>query len=217
MASLSAPGGWRQRQIWAGYVQRGPAGAGADQEDSGTSKAPVSGSWCLTVPRRCLLSTGGEEPIPVHPRATAISVKDNRRLLTSLQVPVEGVPACLRAQSYWGRGYWAQLPLSLELLTRYSVKLTPNQGSSHLNLEMGVESWNRFEPVHNELQLGLCFVITLAFTLKSCARNRPGLFLLSLEGTTHCCSPPSWSCLPSPPHVLYLHYQNRKRKKKQGK
>lgn len=80
LASLSAPGVWRQRQIWAGYVQRGPAGAGADQEDPGTSKAPVSGSWCLTVPRRCLLATGGEDPVPVHPRATAISVKDNRRL-----------------------------------------------------------------------------------------------------------------------------------------
>lgn len=144
-------------QIWADYGQQWSPG----QENPGTFKAPASGSRCLTAPRRCLLAKGGEDPTPVLPGATASSsVKDNnRRLFDFPASPSTGcaclhtcLPACLPAPELLERegGIGGPLLLSLEILIRYSVKLAPNQGSSYLNLEMEVESWNRFEPVHDE-------------------------------------------------------------------
>lgn len=125
-------------------VRKIPEPSRPQLQDPGVSQHPEGVCW----PRE-----GKTQPqFTLEPLLAPLSKTTTGDFLTSLQAPVLGVPACVPAPELLERegGIGGPLLLSLEILIRYSVKLAPNQGSSYLNLEMEVESWNRFEPVHDE-------------------------------------------------------------------
>lgn len=219
MVSLSVPWGWRQGQksglatASAGTLAKKILEPSRPQlEDPGVSQHPEGVCW----PRE----EKTQSQFTLEPLLIPLSKTTTGNFFDFSASPSSGcacLPACPRATGEAGSGDWVPLPLSLEILIRYSVKLAPNQGSSHLNLEMGVESWNRFEPVHNELQLGLCFIIILAFTLTSCARIRTGLVLLSLASEHYPLQTlfyPDPVCLPLPvPFLCVIKIEKEKEKK----